>query len=300
MSVHGEDCFEAFVYLDHYYPPVYWNIARGVFHSPDCLPDSKKIGLLSISMATMFLNSTADRLVSELWLEHIRSTFYSDNISRLRGIFVFDDLDSLAELWNNNNWGGHFSDEYLSDVGVSCKKSSRLDSNWISEIICENGQLMPEWEHAAHNYWRGIPHPDKSPIWERIIEGAITVWSMHSREKALREIQTIWPQSLNLLRYAIMCGSFRSFDGEIFPLIVPMEKSLQLLYCLRLAQRTDRAFMDSLNSFIRDNPQYSSSLRCEGEDRLPDLQGFGGEFTPTSKGKFGELTKQILTKLKEL
>ena len=85
-------------------------------------------------MASMLLNDTPERLTSELWLEEIRREYYPENVSRLHGVFVFDDLGSLATLWENNNWGNHFEDEYLADVGVSAEKSSRLDSIWISEI----------------------------------------------------------------------------------------------------------------------------------------------------------------------
>lgn len=103
MLIAGEECFEAHVYLDHHYPPIQWNIVRGLFHSPDCLPESKNHGIISISMATMLLNDTSDRLSSELWLEDIRSRCYPENVSRLRGIFVFDDIESLSNLWKNNN-----------------------------------------------------------------------------------------------------------------------------------------------------------------------------------------------------
>lgn len=295
MSIHGEECFEAHIYLDHYYPPVQWNIVRGVFNSPSCLPESKQNNLLSVSMATMLLNDTADRLVSELWLDDIRNKHYPNNVSRLRGIFVFDDLDSLSKLWEKNNWGGHFNGEYLTDVGVAADKSSRLDSNWISEIIDDAGKLLLGWEAAAHSYWQGRPHPEKEPIWERIVEGTITVWSSDSKEVALKEIQAIWPQSLNLLRYAILCAGYCSFDGQTFPILLTKSDRIELVYCLRMVQRSDVDFIDALNKFIEDNPRFNSSLLSEGEDLLPDLSCFSKVITPSSNDGFGELVKRILT-----
>jgi hypothetical protein len=293
LSIHGEECFEAHVYLDHHYPPVQWNIVRGAFCSPDCLEESKDNGLLSISMASMLSNETSDRLVSELWLEEIRRLHYSENVSRLRGVFVFDDLDSLERLWENNNWGEHFQDEYLADVGVAANKSSRLDSNWISGIIDHTGKLLPGWDKAAHNYWQGIPHPNNPPVWERIVEGHVTVWTMDSKHEALKEIQSIWPQSLNILRYAVQCAGYGSFDGQTFPIMLTKDDRIELVYCLRLVQRGDQEFIHMLNKFIEENPKFNCGIHCEGEERLPDLSGFSKVVTPDSAGGFGDLVKQV-------
>lgn len=298
MSVHGEECFEAHVYLDHHYPPVQWNIVRGVFCSPSCLEESKNHGFLSISMASMLSNDTSERLISELWLEEVRRDHYPDNVSRLRGIFVFDDLDSLAQLWENNNWGEHFQDEYLADVGVAANKSSRLDSNWISEIIDNEGKLLSGWDKAAHSYWQGLPHPSKPPVWERIVEGHITVWSMDSKQEALKEIESIWPQSLNILRYAVLCAGYGSFDGQTFPIMLTKEDRIELVYCLRLVQRGDQEFIDRLHKFIEENPKKNCGIHCEGEECIPDLRGYSKVITPESVGSFGDLVKHVL-KMKE-
>lgn len=295
MSIHGEECFEAKIYLDHHYPPIQWNIARGVFCTPNCLEESKKHALLSISMASMLLNDTAERLISELWLEEIRRKYYPDNVSRICGIFVFDDPRSLEKIRKNNDWGVHFQDEYLADVGVAANKSSRLDSNWISEIFDHTGKLFTNWESAAHSYWQGIPHPVKEPIWERIIEGYVTIWSKDSKMEALKEIQSIWPQSLNILRYAILCAGYGSSDGQTFPILSTREGKLELSYYLRLAHRDDDTFITQLNDFIKSNPKFNCDLHCEGEEFLPNLSGFSKEITLGSSGGFGDIAKHIMT-----
>lgn len=294
MSIYGKECFEAHVYLDHHYPPIQWNIVRGAFCSPDCLAESREHGLLSISMASMLSNETTERLVSELYLDSLRRKHYSNNVSRLRGIFVFDDLDSIAQLWENNNWGAHFQDEYLADVGVAADRSSRLDSNWISEIIDHSGKLLSDWENSAHSYWKGLPHPRKTPIWERIVEGHVTVWSMDSKQQALKEITSIWPQSLNILRYAVLCAGYGSLDGQLFPIALTKSDQIEVAYFLRFVQRDDCEFIARLNRFIKDNPRYDCNIRSEGDDILPDLSGFSKIITPDSSGGFGDFVKYVL------
>ncbi|WEE06559.1 hypothetical protein PXW05_09145 [Serratia marcescens] len=294
MSVHGKENFEAHIYLDHHYPPAQWNIVRGVFCSPSCLEESKTHGLLSISMASMLSNETSDRLVSEMWLEEVRREHYPENVSRLNGIFVFDDLDSLTQLWENNSWTEHFQDEYLADVGVSADKSSRVDSNWIADIIGNDGKLLQDWEEAAHNYWRGFPYPNKHPVWERIVEGYITVWSMDSKREALKDIEAIWPQSLNILRYAVLCACYGSLDGQTFPIVFTKEDRIELVYCLRLVQRGDQEFINSLNAFIEINPQFNCGIHCEGKEQMPDLRGYSRVITSESAGGFGDFVKHVL------
>lgn len=247
----------------------------------------------------MLSNETSDRLVSEMWLEEVRREHYPENVSRLNGIFVFDDLDSLAQLWDNNNWGEHFQDEYLADVGVSADKSSRVDSNWIADIIGHDGKLLHGWEEAAHNYWQGAQYPNKNPVWERIIEGHITVWSMDSKLEALKDIEAIWPQSLNILRYAVLCAGYGSLDGQTFPIVLTKEDRIELVYCLRLVQRGDHEFIDSLNEFIENNPHFNCGIHCKGEELMPDLRGYSRVITAESAGGFGDFVKHVLKMKKE-
>ena len=159
---------------------------------------------------------------------------------------------------------------------------------------------MSGWEQAAHNYWQGIAHPSNTPIWERIVEGHIAVWSMHSRQEALKEIEAIWPQSLNILRYAVLCAGYGSIDGQMFPMMLIKEDRIELNYYLRLAQRGDPAFIGMLNKFIENNPKFNCGIHCEGEEAVPDLSGFSKVITPDSKGSFGNFVKQILQMKKEL
>lgn len=190
--------FEGYVYLDHHYPPILWNIMRGGFCSVECLPPEEFNFAVSISLASMMRNLSAERLRSELCIEVVRKRDFPNAVSRLKGIFVFDDVESVSQLWEGNRWGGHFEDQYLADVGVSAKRSTRADANWIDDALNANGALNENWEELVSRYWAGEPHPRRQPIWERIVEGCATVWSIHSKRSALEEIEAIWPDSKSL------------------------------------------------------------------------------------------------------
>jgi len=294
MSVHGEERIEGYIYLDFYHPPTVWNIARGVFHTPGCLPDSESSLLLSVSMATMLSNNSTSRLIGELHLDDVRANYYPANVSRLTGFFIFDEIESMSQLWGNNSWGGHFDDQYITDVGVDSRKSSRVDSNWILEIFDVNGGLQPSWEVAAHKYWKGEAHPGKKPVWERIVEGALTIWSMSSKKAALKEIEALWPESLSLLANSINCASYGSFDGEVFPVYVYEEDSIAIDYILRMTDSKDGLFIANLSKFVRDNPDKCASIKYNGSFTLPDLSGFKSVFKPDEEGSLSLLVEHFL------
>ncbi len=283
--------FAGFAYINCHYPPVSWNIARGIFHSPDCLDASERGFAISVSMASMLANSSVERLIAEFKLEGVRQHCYPHQVSRLRGLFVFDEIESMANLWENNNWGGHFIDEYITDIGVSCRKSSRVDSNWIGDIVDQNGKLKPLWEYCAHRYWSGVAHPNKEPIWERIIEGAIIVWSMDAKQEALRDIKAVWPDSLGLLSYSINCAHYGSIDGEVFPGWRRTENGISLVYTMRFAESRSPGFIQSLEAFVNANPALGVNLGSGFQ--TPDLQGYFVELEANDNSMFNQVISQI-------
>ncbi|MDV7489268.1 hypothetical protein R4544_09090 [Acinetobacter baumannii] len=271
--------FEGFAYLDYDNPMVAWNIVRGVFDSPDTLDDeSNKEQFISIALVSMLQKPISKRLKGELELERIRFENYPTHVSRLRGLFVFDEIESIAKFWDTECWGEHFQDQYLSDIGVSARKSSRLDSNWIKYIWDENGDLLSNWERNAHSYWQGLPFPQKEAIWERIVEGSITVWSMDIKHKALETVMYKWPNSLNILNYACKCAAFGDLDGQTFALIGREENRIKCSFYLRMKNIQDSIFLDRLKNYIDTNSKLSCNLYNEGETYLPDLSVYDIEF----------------------
>ena len=269
--------FEGFTYLDYNNLAVSWNIARGSFLSPSELPSSEyNQGFLSVAMAGILSNTTPERLYSELAIDKVRETYFPKCVSRLRGFFVFDEIESISRFWSSNNWGGHFSDEYLSDVGVAATRSTRVDSNWISQIVGVDGSLKQDWFENTLKYWRGDVFPSSDPIWERIVEGYLTVWSPEIRKNAVLEINAVWPQSMKLLTYSCLCAAYGSPDGVIFPFLMrDNNNNLKVTYISRMIQANDRSFIETIienakkMSFLEVNLK---GTKVDDEDiRAPDL-----------------------------
>lgn len=266
--------FEGHVYLDHHYPPVIWNIARGGFDSIDLLPDREKACAISVSLSSMLQNSSVKRLTAEISLELVRRTVAPDSVSRLRGVFVFNEVESVSKIWESNNWGGHFIDEYLADVGVCARKLTRVDAAWIADIIGHEGQLLPDWGKAAINYWSGLPRSQTAPIWEVIVDGRFSIWSMHSKQSAVQEITALWPNSLGLLVHSMNCFSLGSLDGQTFPGLISKKTGVLLDHYLRMVDSKDTLFIEKIRNLPKTDPNSFAGHPDFSRMHLPDLTGF--------------------------
>lgn len=286
--------FEGHIYLDHHYPPVLWNIVRGGFDSLDLLPEEEKNFAISVSLSSMLQNSSSSRLEAELSLELVRRANAPKSVSRLRGVFVFDDVESVSRIWNSNKWGGHFTDEYLADVGVWARKKTRVDASWIGDIIGDQGQLLPGWEAAATNYWSGRAKPSSTPIWGVLVEGRICIWSMHSKQEALNEISAIWPSSLGLLTHSMNCFGLGSLDGQCFAGLTASESEISLNHYLRMVDSKKSTFIDRLTKLPVDNPKLFAGKPDPEKMYLPDLTGYSKKICKQEDSKLTVLLGLLL------
>lgn len=290
LNTSSHTTFEGHLYLDHHHPPTLWNIVRGGFDSVDNLPSDDQDFALSVAMASMIVNGSAQRLESELQIEIVRQRISPQSVSRLTGLFVFDDIESLAQIWDANDWGDHFKQEYLADVGVYAKRSSRHDANWVACMIARDGSLMADWEEAAESYWTGLPRPGMTPIWERIVCGTFCIWSMHSKQNALKEIRAIWPQSLNLLTVCMNFYAIDSHDGQTYPGITLTNDTLSLDYYLRMKEAENPDVYRRIQQLSKDDPKMYTPPLNPDNLVLPDLTGFQMQIPLSDAAQFIRLS----------
>lgn len=271
MNLYGREDFEGYVYLDLDHPLVAWNTARGVYCSVDCLAKGERESALSLSMANMMRGFTGARLKSEMAIELIRTKFFPEHVSRLRGVFVFDEIDSISRLWYGGEWGAHFQDNYMTDVGVSANKSCRLDANWIKDIMDESGNLKSNWLECARNYWRGAPHPTKPPIWERIVEGWVTIWGTDIKKRALNEISKYWPKSLKLLEYSSNAATIQSNDGVATAFLTTEEDHINIEFYIRMIDAKNKSTFERMDEHFQTYPEKRAVFNAEPILFLPDL-----------------------------
>lgn len=263
--------FEGFVYLNIDNPMVAWNTTRGNYCSPACLQPNEPRSLVSFNMAGLLASHAGDRLQSEMAIEKVRLEYYPEEVSRLSGFFVFDDVESVAELWIDQDWGWHFRDEYLTDIGVSADRRTRVDARWITKIMDFDCKLVDGAEGMIHKYWGGEPHPDTHPIWENLVEGWATVWGTELREKALIELKAFWPNSIKLLEYSANAARLESADGMILPVSVYRDGSLHVDYMVRMVEATNPEFLEKMDILYQGPPELRCTLTDSVELNTPDF-----------------------------
>lgn len=263
--------FQGFVYLDIRNPMVAWNTVRGYIASSSCLPGDESKSFISFNMAGLLSGSDFRRLRSEIEIERIRQSNFSNQVSRLTGLFVFNDAESVSQTWIERGWGGHFDLENLTDVGVASNRLSRVDANWLMKMMDCNCDLLPCAEEMIHRYWNGEAVPDEIPIWECIVEGWMTVWGRRVRSSALDEIKRYWPKSLKLLEYSVNAARMRSADGGVYPRSYLKGSDLCVEYYIRMKDASDANFLKNMSKYFKKNPHEKCWITPDTEIVLPDF-----------------------------
>jgi hypothetical protein len=72
----------------------------------------------------------------ELMLEQVRRQSYPAAVSRLHGIYLWEDEQSAkrGERWRDAE-GNQFHPDYLVEVSFTYRRLSRVDTNWIDKYL---------------------------------------------------------------------------------------------------------------------------------------------------------------------
>ena len=244
--------FEGFMYLDIEHPVVAWNVYRGVLVTQWLVAEGAEgSSPLSMTFARLFIEQQWERLKFEQVIEDYRRQYCPDKVSRLTGLFVFEDPESALAAADDEAWGGHIHTENLTDVGVSAApNTSRLDANWISWML--NAE---DWQAGIAPYWAGEPCPHfKTPIWELLIDGAVTIWGTGLRSRAYQRIKEREPGTVSVLEQSRLAAHLGSDLGHVSAFLT-MEKHKPLIsYFMDFRDATNPAYTDKLNAYIASNP----------------------------------------------
>lgn len=252
--------FEGFMYLDIEHPVVAWNAYRGVLLSQSLIEKCSPTGsFLSMTLARILIDKDWSRLRFEQILEEHRQSDFPTHTSRLTGLFVFDTPESALAVADNEAWGGkdgHIRDENLTDVGVSAKSNrTRLDANWISWMLRLKESDNNLWFAGVHPYWSGTPCPYyDSPIWEVLVDGAVTIWGAELRKRAYQLIISRNPLSASLLEISRVAAGIGSDLGHITALVSAEGEHQLVSFHIDMRDADDRSFLTSLQQYVEANP----------------------------------------------
>ncbi|MHA6180396.1 hypothetical protein [Pseudomonas mohnii] len=225
---------ELFACLDIDNPMVAWEVAVGRIKSYcDRNPDNIGLSVSQYSMLrSLSINGAGSKIKHEFNLEVYRQKKFSDNVSRLSGVYFFES-EAIAHQ-ALDRWGMSHKKQYISKVNFSAEKLTRYDSEWITAHM--KGEHSDWYEGYLSGETLGV-----RPLTEIVASGIGLVRNNQLREQAYKRILERWPTSTPLLALATaaFCEAgiedvalLRPFlmlrDGELYGQHIVYMKSLEV------------------------------------------------------------------------
>lgn len=263
----------AYTFLDVEHPVVAWGTYRGVLvsanaeHQPPQCP-------VSMMFAGIILHQNNVRLHNELLIEMRRQIKHPHCVSRLAGMYFFDDPQQAQ---NAEEWGGHFKAQNLAEVELYPTTGlSRHDANWITYApldsqgrICDSGWI--------DDYWQGAAFPGNKPVWELIANGRAVICGTEIREKAYSILASVLPDCLSILEVARIAAHVGSDLGQTTAWITNTEEKLSLSFMLDMRDAENPTFLERLQQY--KGPRNYEDLKIGGDYfRTPDFTEYSCQF----------------------
>ncbi len=259
-----------YVYLNIDDPLVAWETAIGRLCSADVLEQDKifSLSLRQYSLFRKFATQTAasPQIANELRLDSVRISLFKDLPSRLRGIFLFRNLEdarAASKRWRLR----HFIEENLSEVEISPSKMAFLDSEWSTHNLA--GVRDDSW---MHHYWSGETFGE-APLIEVVCSGVGYILNQALRKRAYETIMQKLPKAVPILSIATV-GFFYGFQhvAQIVPYLRTDDKSAKGLHYINMQDlHNDGDLLIKLKEHKEPFPPLVEPLTKASEIQLPDF-----------------------------
>lgn len=264
---------EAFIYLNINNLCIAWEVYRGFLISATSNPRGQQpISWMYLGIIESQNNS---RLFNEILIERIRSKFHPSQISRLQGIYFFNELEIARKAIE---WGGHFQVDNLVEVKIFPEDQiTKVDCDWITHAtVNSEGKLDHKDCEWIHEYWSGKPY-SKNPKWEFITNGRAVVYGTSVRKKAYETVKRQKEESLPLLELSRVAADLGFDVGHIIPWIQKVaERKFKLSYIVNMEDAKNKDFLEKLRSY--EGPKNTLDLNPQSQLITPNLSDRFFEF----------------------
>ena len=226
------------------------------------------------------------RMQKELMLEQVRRQCYPAAVSRLHGIYLWEDEQSAirGERWRDTE-GSHFHSDYLVEVGFTYSRLSRVDTNWIDKYLLPDSVSAESNADWMHKYWAGEACPGDEPLWECIVEGRGLIYGTTIRMHAYEKVAAVAPESLGQLELGRIALEMRSNLYHSAPFILSTGNGgFRVDYYLDINDQNSD-FMVRAGRFIKEIAEKDKSHinwdalnLLRGDTKVPDLRAVGFTF----------------------
>jgi|SRR5579883_3014365 len=268
---------EGYVFLDIDNLAVAWETYCGRLVSVEESSSNGRIPMSSWFASRIQQDRTWLR--NEAIMEMTRRINYPSQISRLRGMYFFEDKRTAIRAsleWN----GRRFKLDRLAKVKFSSdSKITKVDHNWILDNmenhIDHNNQ--PEW---IHQYWQGKT-TGRKPFWELIVKGKAVILETELQKKAYETIRQKQPSTLRLLEISRIAWDMGYHFGHIAAWLVkePSNSFFEIKYTFDANDANDDEFINKFHQY--QGPKNIQDLNASEDIFKPDLRNEFFQFVPT-------------------
>ena len=260
---------KAFAFLNVDIPWIAWLVYRGEMVSPQ----ATNTQALSVWHASYLLDAarTGRRTAyyrAEMALENIRRSTFPAKVSRLSGLYLFEDEASARDA--GQRWPEKFHDEHLAEIEIVGEPAvSRYDSEWITNKM---GSADSSW---MSSYLSGSPM-GQTPLWEFLVQGRGFVLGTCVRERAYDTVKRAWPRSLGLLELSRVAVELDSDLGLICPFLMVEAGRLRLTIHINFVDANDPGFLSRCSNY--SGPKNTADFNASVDLVPPDLREYFVEF----------------------
>lgn len=259
-----------FAFLNVDDPWVAWLVYRGEVASAGMVGEP---GALSYWHAKYLFDAAGPRARAahyraELDIERVRAASYPEQVSRLRGLYFFEDEGSARRA--GERWDGNFVGEHLAEVElIGRPRISRYDSNWITQrMFHADRSWIPDYL-AGRSFG---PHP----LWELLVEGRGYVLGTRVRKPAYETLKGQWLESLGLLELSRVAVELGSDFGLHVPILSREGDVARLRMHLNFGDAKNPEFLKRLQNY--EGSKNTADLNPNSDLVLPDLSAYYAEF----------------------
>jgi len=238
---------------------VRWNVARGVIYSPE------RIKEFDSSLISFFM---ASRLIKEITffqleqdLEKVRKEKFPDKVSRLQGLYFFEDK-SNADLARSI-----FQTQVLTTAKIIDPSAiyDKHDMNWITyyNLIKDD----PEW---MKKYWCGeiCPCFEYGPVWECLTNETLQVTDTTIEKQCLEGFIAEDEQFGPLILSANAAARYGYLFGAVFFTIVSESTHIHLRVVMPCGPNLQQDWVDILNLLKEKCPNNYNILHRQFQKNL--------------------------------
>jgi len=272
-----------FCFLDLEHPAVAWAVMRGMLVSADYAAESST-GFISFMQAGIVETLNNRRIFNEALIEMIRSSLFSHQVSRMRGIFFFRSRDEAEARIDDQAWPPYFESQNLIELELCHNEPfTDVDANWITSApLSDDGRVTIEDLDWIRRYWSGETL-NSEPVWERIAKGIALVLDEKVRRKCYDYVRDVFPKAHIPILMARLASEAGTRGGLTAPFLLRQdEKRVTLSYLWSDAEFHDPEVIGA----IAKHPDSSALGRMMAENEtwnMPDFRPWGRTFEVSEK-----------------